>query len=29
MSSTKAIETYREAAPTGAGGLPTVSSQGN
>lgn len=29
MSSTKAIETYRDAAPTGAGGLPAVSSQGN
>ena len=27
MSSTKAIETYREAKPTGAGGLPQVSSQ--
>jgi pilus assembly protein CpaD len=27
MSSTKAIETYREAKPTGAGGLPAVSSQ--
>ena len=27
MSSTKAIETYREAAPTGAAGLPQVSSQ--
>lgn len=27
MSSTKAIETYRETAPTGAGGLPQVSSQ--
>ncbi|MEO5706018.1 MAG: CpaD family pilus assembly lipoprotein [Alteraurantiacibacter sp.] len=27
MSSTKAIESYREAEPTGAGGLPTVSSQ--
>jgi pilus assembly protein CpaD len=29
MSSTKAIETFREAKPTGAGGLPQVSSQGN
>jgi len=29
MSSTKAIETYREAAPTGKAGLPEVSSQGN
>lgn len=29
MSSTKAIETYREAKPTGSGGLPAVSSQGN
>lgn len=28
MSSTKAIQTYREAAPTGKGGLPEVSSQG-
>ena len=27
MSSTKAIETYREQKPTGAGGLPAVSSQ--
>jgi pilus assembly protein CpaD len=27
MSSTKAIETYREAKPTGASGLPAVSSQ--
>jgi pilus assembly protein CpaD len=27
MSSTKAIESYREAKPTGAGGLPAVSSQ--
>jgi pilus assembly protein CpaD len=27
MSSTKAIETYREQKPTGAGGLPQVSSQ--
>jgi pilus assembly protein CpaD len=27
MSSTKAIETYREQAPTGKGGLPKVSSQ--
>lgn len=27
MSSTKAIESYREAKPTGAGGLPQVSSQ--
>ena len=27
MSSTKAIETYREAKPTGAGGLPQVSSE--
>lgn len=27
MSSTKAIETYREAAPTGKAGLPAVSSQ--
>lgn len=27
MSSTKAIETYRAAEPTGAGGLPAVSSQ--
>jgi len=27
MSSTKAIETYRAAQPTGAGGLPAVSSQ--
>jgi len=27
MSSTKAIETYREAKPTGANGLPAVSSQ--
>ncbi len=27
MSSTKAIETYRDAPPTGAGGLPAVSSQ--
>jgi len=27
MSSTKAIESYRRAAPTGAGGLPAVSSQ--
>jgi pilus assembly protein CpaD len=27
MSSTKAIETYRQAKPTGAGGLPAVSSQ--
>ncbi len=29
MSSTKAIETYRNTAPTGAGGLPAVSSEGN
>lgn len=29
MSSTKAIETYRETPPTGAGGLPAVSSQGS
>jgi pilus assembly protein CpaD len=28
MSSTKAIETYREQKPTGAGGLPKVSSEG-
>jgi pilus assembly protein CpaD len=28
MGSTKAIETYRNAAPTGAGGLKQVSSQG-
>jgi pilus assembly protein CpaD len=28
MSSTKAIESYREAKPTGAGGLPQVSSKG-
>jgi pilus assembly protein CpaD len=27
MSSTKAIQTYRDAKPTGAGGLPTVSSE--
>jgi pilus assembly protein CpaD len=27
MSSNKAISTYREAKPTGAGGLPQVSSQ--
>jgi pilus assembly protein CpaD len=27
MSSTKAIETYREAKPTGAGGLPAISSE--
>ena len=27
MSSTKAIQSYREAKPTGAGGLPEVSSQ--
>lgn len=29
MSSTKAIETYRETPPTGGGGLPAVSSQGS
>lgn len=29
MSSTKAIDTYREAKPTGAGGLPAVSSKGS
>jgi pilus assembly protein CpaD len=29
MSSTKAIETYREQKPTGAGGLPKVSSEGS
>ncbi|MCH5377941.1 MAG: CpaD family pilus assembly protein [Planctomycetes bacterium] len=29
MSSTKAIETYRDAQPSGAGGLPAVASQGN
>ncbi len=29
MSSTKAIETYRNTDPTGAGGLPEVASQGN
>lgn len=29
MSSTKAIESYREQKPTGAGGLPAVSSKGN
>lgn len=29
MSSTKAIESYRETAPTGAGGLPQVSSKGS
>lgn len=29
MSSTKAIETYRETKPTGAGGLPAVSSKGS
>ena len=29
MSHTKAIESYRETAPTGAGGLPTVASGGN
>lgn len=29
MSSTKAIETYREQKPSGSGGLPAVSSQGN
>jgi pilus assembly protein CpaD len=29
MSSTKAIATYREAEPTGAAGLPDVSSEGN
>lgn len=28
MSSTKAIQTYREAEPTGKGGLPEISSQG-
>jgi pilus assembly protein CpaD len=27
MSSTKAIQTYRDAKPTGAGGLPTISSE--
>jgi hypothetical protein len=27
MSSSKAIQTYREAQPTGAKGLPTISSQ--
>lgn len=29
MSSTKAIQTYRNQEPSGAGGLPTVSSQGD
>jgi pilus assembly protein CpaD len=29
MSSTKAIETYRDQKPTGAGGLPKVSSEGS
>lgn len=29
MSSTKAIESYRDSAPTGAGGLPAISSQGS
>jgi pilus assembly protein CpaD len=29
MSSTKAIETFRDAAPTGAEGLPEISSEGN
>ncbi|MCB2066885.1 MAG: pilus assembly protein CpaD [Erythrobacter sp.] len=29
MTSNRAIDTYRNATPTGAGGLPTVSSEGN